>query len=72
MPMLRRLGGTRDTSAPPMRMRPSEGVSNPAIIRSVVVLPQPEPPRKETNSPFSTFSVNPRTTVLRPKLLTTS
>jgi hypothetical protein len=28
------------------------GVSNPAIIRKRVVLPQPEGPRREKNSPF--------------------
>ena len=31
---------------------PSVGVSRPAIILSVVVLPQPEGPNSETNSPF--------------------
>jgi len=32
-------------------MAPSVGVSNPAIIRSVVVFPQPEGPSIEKNSP---------------------
>src|SRR5215208_4989544 len=35
-------------------MVPEVGISKPAIMRSVVVFPQPEGPRKETNSPFST------------------
>jgi hypothetical protein len=32
-------------------MAPSVGLSNPAIIRSVVVFPQPEGPSSEKNSP---------------------
>jgi len=35
-------------------MSPQEIDSNPAIMRNVVVLPQPEGPRKATNSPAST------------------
>lgn len=34
------------TTVSPMVMRPSVGVSKPAIIRSVVVLPQPEGPKQ--------------------------
>ena len=34
-----------------MRMSPASGRSNPAIMRSVVVLPQPEGPSSEMNSP---------------------
>ena len=48
---LRLCGGTRDTSSPSRRMAPSVGVSKPAIIRSVVVLPQPDGPSIEKNSP---------------------
>jgi hypothetical protein len=48
---LRLCGGTRDTSAPRKRIAPSVGLSNPAIIRSVVVLPQPDGPSSEKNSP---------------------
>src|SRR5689334_3390993 len=40
-------------SSPPIVIRPALGVSKPAIIRSVVVLPQPDGPRNDTNSPFS-------------------
>jgi hypothetical protein len=36
-------------------MRPLLTASKPAIICSVVVLPQPEGPSSETNSPFSTL-----------------
>jgi len=34
-------------------MEPAVGVTSPAIICKVVVLPQPEGPRSEMNSPFS-------------------
>ena len=42
--------GRREASRPSTRMRPSVGVSNPASIRSVVVLPQPLGPSSEKNS----------------------
>ncbi len=54
MPILRWLGLRLVTSDPPIRIWPELGVSNPAIIRRIVVLPQPDGPRKETNSPEST------------------
>src|SRR5262245_46622981 len=41
-------------SCPLTRIVPLVGNSKPAIIRKVVVLPQPEGPRNETNSPRST------------------
>ena len=43
-------------SAPSIRIVPAEGVSKPAIIRSVVVFPQPLGPRNDTNSPRWTSS----------------
>ena len=36
---------------PAMATSPWSGCSNPAISRSVVVLPQPDGPRKEWNEP---------------------
>ncbi len=36
-----------------MRIAPAVGTSKPATMRSVVVLPQPDGPRNETNSPRS-------------------
>jgi hypothetical protein len=39
---------------PPMWMLPSSGAVNPAIIRSNVVLPQPEGPRMEKKLPRTT------------------
>ena len=41
---------------------PLVGVSNPAIILKVVVLPQPEGPKKVTNSPFLIFRLKSSTT----------
>jgi hypothetical protein len=48
---LRLYGGTDDTSAPSSITRPAVGNSKPAIIRRVVVLPQPDGPSIEKNSP---------------------
>ena len=39
------------TSRPWSRIRPSDGSSKPAIIRSVVVFPQPDGPSIVKNSP---------------------
>src|ERR1041384_5248405 len=57
----RLLGGTSVTSLPSSLITPCDGSSNPAIIRMVVVLPQPEGPRREKNSPSSMPSVTPFT-----------
>src|SRR6516225_3333107 len=51
---LRRCGGTWDTSTPSSRIRPEVGCSKPAISRRVVVLPQPDGPSREKNSPLAT------------------
>src|SRR6476469_7995323 len=53
-------------SSPLTRIVPAVGFSKPAIIRSVVVLPQPEGPRNETNSPFSTARLKSITTGVTP------
>ena len=66
MPMLRWFGLRSTTSRPSMRITPWLGVSNPATMRSVVVLPQPDGPRKETNSPLSTPRLKSRTTWVVP------
>ena len=47
----RRFAETVVTSCRCRTMRPSSGTSKPAIIRSVVVLPQPLGPSSEKNSP---------------------
>src|SRR5262245_26282137 len=41
-------------SRPPWSMLPPLCVSSPAMMRSSVVLPQPDGPRKQTNSPCAT------------------
>src|SRR6516225_2760865 len=51
---LRLCGGIPVTSVPSSRIVPSVGCSKPAISRSVVVLPQPEGPSSEKNSPLAT------------------
>ena len=49
---IRRCAGASDvTSRPSIRIRPSDGVSRPAIMRSVVDLPQPEGPSRTTSLP---------------------
>src|ERR1700730_475492 len=54
------------TSSSPSRMRPDVGNSRPAIMRSVVVLPQPEGPSRQKNSPLRTVNVESRTAVKSP------
>ena len=51
MPKSRLLGGRAEMLRPPCSMRPVVWMSSPAMARSSVVLPQPEGPRKQTNSP---------------------
>ena len=48
-PLVRR--STRPGRRPSSMMWPSSGCSNPATMRRVVVLPQPEAPSREKNSP---------------------
>src|SRR5215211_5979916 len=66
MPMSRWCTGTWVRSRPPMTTRPSSGASKPAIILSVVVLPQPDGPSSEKNSPGSTASSTPSTATTPP------
>jgi hypothetical protein len=54
--MLRASGGSAVMSWPRTRTRPASGASKPAIMRSVVVLPQPDGPRREKNSPSAMAS----------------
>jgi hypothetical protein len=71
MAMSRWPGATSFTTRPPMRISPEVGNSSPASIRSVVVLPQPEGPRSETNSPSLMVRSRPWTAVKPPKTLRT-
>ena len=57
----RRRAGSAVTSAPPSLIVPAVGCSNPAIIRSTVVLPEPEGPRMANNSPSPTARSAPST-----------
>src|SRR5258707_1125369 len=56
-------------SSPPRRMRPEDGSSRPAIMRKVVVLPQPEGPSRQKNSPFPMVKVESLTATKSPKAL---
>src|SRR5919197_1908106 len=67
MPTLRWFGFSRVTSLPPTRMAPEVGSSKPATILSTVVLPQPDGPRNETNSPGAASRLKSCTTVFWPK-----
>src|SRR5437016_11768856 len=69
MPTERRRGGTSLTTRSSKRISPASGRSKPAIRRSVVVLPQPEPPTRETSSPRPISSESPSTAVDAPKRL---
>src|SRR6266511_1533988 len=59
--MLRSLGGTSVTSSPPISTSPSLTSSSPAIMRSVVLLPQPDGPTSTTNSLSAMSRSMPRT-----------
>src|SRR5467141_2079574 len=61
-----------EIARPSSSMVPSVGSRKPAIIRSVVVLPQPEGPSSETNSPRARASVARSTAVKAPKRQVTS
>src|SRR5215510_8359694 len=57
-------------SSPSSRISPSVGCSKPAIMRSVVVLPQPDGPSIEKNSPAGISRSMPSTAVNSPNFLT--
>ena len=61
MPMLRLCGGIPTTDVPSIAMSPALGISNPAIIISVVVLPDPLGPSSVRNSPERISNDTPRT-----------
>src|SRR5215475_9265972 len=60
----RLFGGTFVTSWPCSRITPWVGSSNPAIMRMVVVLPQPDGPSREKNSPSRMSRSIPATAVI--------
>src|ERR1044072_4006853 len=74
--MLRLSGGTEcageDTSLSPTRISPALGSTKPAMSRSVVVLPQPDGPSRQTRWPCSMVSDMSSTTATSPYLLVRS
>src|SRR5436853_5572068 len=66
MPMSRLCTGTSVMSWPPTWTRPLSGISKPAMMRRLVVLPQPEGPSSEKNSPALMSSVTPSTATTLP------
>ena len=59
---LRSAGPSVVTSLPSMMIWPPVGISSPAIMRSTVVLPQPEGPRMVVSVPLGTSKLTPLTT----------
>ena len=55
------------TSSPSRRIFPDDGSSSPAIIRNVVVLPQPDGPKSTKNSPSAIVNDDSRTAMKSPK-----
>ena len=65
-PMFRLRGGSQVTSWSSNQMRPLVGSMSPAIIRRVVVLPQPEGPSSVTSSPSATSRSKSWTATVEP------
>src|SRR3954469_769334 len=61
-------GATFVTSFPSTTMRPASGRSKPATSRKAVVLPQPEGPSSERNSPWPSSTWMPFSAFTGPKL----
>src|SRR5215210_6712434 len=68
---LRLLGATPTAERPSMSISPAVGSSKPAIIRSVVVLPQPDGPSRARNSPGCTSRSMSSTATRSPKRFVT-
>src|SRR3989442_9528761 len=69
MPRPRWRGGTPPIRRSSNQISPASGASKPAIMRSVVVLPHPEPPPSETGSPSRPSRESPSTATAEPKRL---
>ena len=54
------------TSRPPIKIWPALAISSPAIMRRVVVLPQPEGPSRVTSLPGSIVNDTSSTAVTSP------
>ena len=72
MPRLRLCVGIGVMSWPSSRIAPAVGSSRPAIIRSSVVLPQPDGPSRQTKVPCGTSRLIASTAVKSPNRLVTS
>src|SRR3990167_11320633 len=66
MPKLRLCGGVRVMGVPFKKISPAVGDSKPASIIKVVVLPEPEGPNSERNSPARMSRLRSRTTRVLP------
>ena len=66
MAMSRRRGGRCCTGLPPMRISPLSMPSSPAMLRSRVLLPQPDGSTNTVNSPCCTSRSMPCSTGVRP------
>ena len=64
-------GGTLSIACPSITMLPEVTASNPASMRRSVVLPDPDAPRSEKNSPALICSDTSRTACTWPKDLVT-
>src|SRR6185312_2212556 len=71
--MLRRSGGTTaaadDSTRSPTRISPPSGARKPATRRSAVVLPQPDGPSRQVNTPCSTLRLRSSTAASAPNRL---
>src|ERR1051325_10536641 len=68
MPKPRRSGGRLVMSVPWNSIEPPSGFSRPAIMRKVVVLPQPDGPSSPKNSPWLTSRDTSATARVEPKV----
>ena len=69
MPMLRLWAGVPRTLRPSTSTEPESGRSNPAAMRSAVVLPQPDGPSRLTSSPGSIARSNDSRATAVPNVL---
>src|SRR6478735_3134504 len=65
----RSAGRRSETSRSPISTRPDVRVSRPAMMRSSVVLPQPDGPSRATNSPSATVSDTSSSAFAAPNIL---
>src|SRR4051812_17287266 len=71
MPISRAQTGMPVTSLSPISTRPASGATKPAMIRSSVVLPEPDGPSRLVKDPLAKVAVMSSSTVVAPKRLAT-